>query len=192
MSNHQALLTKPIINQLTKTNVFLYYLTYSFLILYFIFPTIKYHHWVVLVFSLSTGMLIWSLIEYLTHRFIFHWKAKSPIEKIIIFVVHEVHHHYPKDVSRSITPLIITLPLVCFFYFLFKWVFGNYSSAIFSGFLMGYFFYTIIHDSTHHLPMKFSCGHYIKRHHMHHHYFDNTKNFGVTSPLWDYIFKTNA
>jgi sterol desaturase/sphingolipid hydroxylase (fatty acid hydroxylase superfamily) len=30
----------------------------------------------------------------------------------------------------------------------------------------------------------------MKRSHMKHHYKDSSRGFGVTSPLWDYIFNT--
>jgi sterol desaturase/sphingolipid hydroxylase (fatty acid hydroxylase superfamily) len=30
----------------------------------------------------------------------------------------------------------------------------------------------------------------IKRHHLFHHYRDESVNFGVSSPVWDYVFRT--
>jgi sterol desaturase/sphingolipid hydroxylase (fatty acid hydroxylase superfamily) len=38
------------------------------------------------------------------------------------------------------------------------------------------------------MPTKF--GKLVKRHHMRHHFKDPDKDYGVSSPLWDLIFRT--
>lgn len=187
-----SLLSSPLIDRTTKTNAYSYYVVYSTLIIFWLYLSISAQTWPAIIAGLLLGWLFWSLIEYLMHRFLFHWQPRNAVEKILVFILHDVHHTYPRDVSRSITPLFISLPLAILFYMLFKLLFGKYVVTIFPGFLLGYLIYTVIHDSTHHFPMRFSLGKQLKRHHMHHHYFDNTKNFGVSTPLWDHVFGTYA
>ncbi|MCB0691388.1 MAG: hypothetical protein KDC16_07070, partial [Saprospiraceae bacterium] len=38
------------------------------------------------------GLLVWSVVEYVFHRFIFHYHPKSNLGKKVFFVIHGVHH----------------------------------------------------------------------------------------------------
>lgn len=182
----------PVIDRITKTNVRLYYLVYISLTIIFIIQASQALNWRAVSGGMTAGIIIWSLTEYLMHRFFFHWKPRNQIEKMLVYILHDVHHAHPREVPRSITPLMISLPLAAIFYLFFHVAFGKYAATVFPGFLSGYLIYTIIHDSTHHFPMNYPVAKQLKRHHMRHHYFDNGKNFGVSSPLWDYVFKTRS
>jgi sterol desaturase/sphingolipid hydroxylase (fatty acid hydroxylase superfamily) len=190
LNDTSALFYSSLINSLTRTNVYIYYCFYVLLIIAFLIKCLFMYSLPIFLINLTIGFMIWLFFEYIIHRFIFHWKSKTIIQRIVIYILHEVHHTYPRDVSRSISPLFISIPLSVLFYFIFKLIFINQALSIYSGFLLGYVIYTIIHDSTHHFPMNFIIIKNLKRNHMRHHYFDNKKNFGVTCPLWDYIFNT--
>src|SRR5437764_13247276 len=41
------------------------------------------------------GILLWTLLEYLIHRYIFHYEPKTRIGKRLRFIMHDVHHDYP-------------------------------------------------------------------------------------------------
>src|SRR2546429_132740 len=43
------------------------------------------------------GILIWTLLEYVIHRCVFHYEPKSRAGKFVHFMVHGVHHHYHDD-----------------------------------------------------------------------------------------------
>src|SRR6516162_6051000 len=43
------------------------------------------------------GILLWTLIEYLIHRYIFHYEPKTRIGKRLHYIIHGVHHDYPND-----------------------------------------------------------------------------------------------
>ena len=51
----------------------------------------------VLYFLLGFG--IWTITEYIMHRFVFHFVPKSKIGLRLHFIFHGVHHDYPKDLS---------------------------------------------------------------------------------------------
>lgn len=136
------------------------------------------------------GILLWSLTEYTIHRWAFHYDPKTEAGKKIHFLVHGIHHDYPRDATRLVMPLLISIPLALLFYFLFNLLFGNYYLAVFSGFVLGYVSYDSIHYATHHLPMKNKIGNFLRVYHLRHHYEDDKTAYGVSNPLWDYIFGT--
>ena len=48
------------------------------------------------------GILIWTLLEYVIHRHIFHYEPKTNWGKKLHFIVHGVHHDYPSDATRLV------------------------------------------------------------------------------------------
>jgi sterol desaturase/sphingolipid hydroxylase (fatty acid hydroxylase superfamily) len=139
------------------------------------------------------GLFIWSFTEYILHRFVFHYEPKSELGKRIHFLTHGVHHDYPNDSKRLVMPPSVSVPLALLFYFLFRLVVGeNFVAPFFAGFIFGYILYDEIHYATHHAPMKSAVGQFLKHYHVLHHYRDPAKRYGVSSPLWDYVFGTTA
>ena len=137
------------------------------------------------------GLFIWTFTEYILHRFVFHFPAKSKFGKKIHFIFHGVHHDYPKDSRRLVMPPSVSIPLAALFYFLFHNIFGPFLVApFFAGFLVGYLFYDITHYAIHHFNMKNKIWLAIKNHHMLHHYKHSDKGFGVSQPAWDHVFGT--
>jgi len=65
---------------------------------------------------------------------------------------------------------------------------GVYVLPFFSGFIIGYLFYDLTHYAIHHFNMHNKFWLEIKNHHMLHHYHDQYKGYGVSSPLWDLVF----
>jgi sterol desaturase/sphingolipid hydroxylase (fatty acid hydroxylase superfamily) len=138
------------------------------------------------------GIAAWTLAEYLLHRFVFHFKAKSEFGKKIHFIFHGVHHDYPSDSKRLVMPPSVSIPLAVIFYLIFRLIFGQVLMfPFFAGFIAGYLFYDISHYAIHHFNMHSKFWLAIKNHHMLHHYQDEYKGYGVSSPFWDYIFRTN-
>ena len=139
-----------------------------------------------------TGAAVWTLTEYLLHRFMFHFPAKGKFGIRISFIFHGVHHDYPNDSKRLVMPPSVSIPLAVAFYFLFKVLLGVYSVAPFYiGFIAGYLFYDITHYAIHHFSMHSKFWLAIKNHHMRHHYQEEARGYGVSSPFWDLIFRTN-
>lgn len=136
------------------------------------------------------GILLWTLIEYIIHRWVFHYHPKSSTGKKIHFLVHGIHHDYPRDATRLVMPLLVSIPLASFFFYLFILVFGNYYLVIFSGFVLGYVSYDSIHYATHHINLKGKIGGFLRAYHLRHHYEDEHTAYGVSTPLWDYIFRS--
>ena len=140
--------------------------------------------------SFFLGILLWTLMEYVIHRWAFHYEPKSELGKKVHFLVHGIHHDYPRDATRLVMPLLVSLPLAALFFFLFKALFGSFYLNIFSGFVLGYMAYDSIHYATHHFTMNGKIGKFLREYHLRHHYQDDHTAYGVSNPLWDYIFST--
>ena len=140
----------------------------------------------------ALGILTWTLVEYAMHRWVFHYQPKSRFGKQLHFLFHGVHHDYPKDASRLVMPPVVSIPLALLFCALFFVAFGRVAPAVFAGFLIGYLFYDMVHYATHHFSMKRGPWLWLKKYHMRHHYDDDHVGYGVSSPLWDYVFGTRA
>lgn len=137
------------------------------------------------------GLFIWTLTEYLLHRFAFHYEPKSAWGKRMHYLTHGVHHAYPNDTKRLVMVPSVSIPLALLFYGLFYLLMGPYYVApFFAGFIFGYICYDEIHYATHHAPFKGGIFLWLKHHHILHHYREPARGFGVSSPLWDYVFGT--
>src|SRR5207253_5924965 len=110
------------------------------------------------------GVLIWTLLEYIIHRYVFHYEPKSRLGKQFHFIVHGVHHDYPNDARRLVMPPAVSIPLAIIFYGLFIFLFGRTAPAVWAGFAGGYVCYDSIHYAIHHFPMKSGIWNRLKQH----------------------------
>lgn len=140
-----------------------------------------------------TGVLSWTLLEYILHRFLFHFKAESTAGQWLHFLIHGLHHQDPLDPTRLVMPPIVSVVLAILFFSLFKMVLGPiWVEPFFAFFLVGYLCYDYIHFYVHHFVPTTRLGKFLKQSHMIHHYVDPEARWGVSSPLWDYVFGTWA
>lgn len=140
---------------------------------------------------LVLGAFLWTLTEYVMHRFVFHYQPRSALGRRLHFIVHGVHHDYPNDATRLVMPPGVSIPLALVFYGLFRAIFGpRLGPPAFAGFVAGYLVYDMVHYATHHLTMRGPILGHLKRYHLRHHYQDETRGYGVSSPLWDHVFRT--
>lgn len=136
------------------------------------------------------GALIWTLLEYIIHRYAFHYEPRTRLGKQLHFIVHGVHHDYPNDAKRLVMPPAVSIPLAVAFYALFFATLGRFAPAVSAGFGFGYVCYDTIHYAIHHFPMKRGIWRWLKQYHLRHHFHDDHAGYGVSSPLWDYVFRT--
>jgi sterol desaturase/sphingolipid hydroxylase (fatty acid hydroxylase superfamily) len=144
------------------------------------------------------GLFLWTLAEYTLHRFLFHHKPTSPRQERIFFLFHGIHHAQPQVKTRLVMPLPVSIPLAVVFYGFFYLILAvilhapQWVAPLMSGFLIGYLAYDLTHYATHHFAMRSGYAKYIKRYHMQHHYKDPATRFGVSSPVWDWVFHTQG
>ena len=147
--------------------------------------------WLKIAVYIILGLGVWTLTEYVLHRFLFHWKPPGKIGERMHFIFHGVHHDYPSDSKRLVMVPTVSIPLSALFYLLFKVMLGPLNVApFFIGFLIGYLFYDMTHYAIHHFNIKSKFWLEMKHHHMLHHYKDMNHGYGVSSKLWDLIFRS--
>ncbi|KAL4809263.1 hypothetical protein BDV18DRAFT_150753 [Aspergillus unguis] len=141
------------------------------------------------------GFFLWSLIEYLMHRFLFHVDKYLPDNRVGItlhFLLHGIHHYLPMDKYRLVMPPTLFVILALPFWKLAHTVFYyNWYAAVlaYCGGVFGYICYDLTHYFLHHrnLPSYYKS---LKKYHLQHHFADFDNGFGVTSRFWDWVFGT--
>ena len=141
---------------------------------------------------LASGLLSWGLLEYGLHRFVFHYDAQSALGKKLVYGAHLSHHDYPHATDNLFSGLIISAP-VATVYLLLAWIATSSwraASFLFTGLVLGYFYYEWLHFRAHHRRPRLRLFRYLRKYHLLHHYQTPELRFGVTSPLFDIIFGT--
>ena len=136
------------------------------------------------------GLLVFTLVEYLMHRFLFHLSPTTEKAEKFAYTVHGVHHDYPKDKDRLAMPIPLSILLSTGFFFLFKFIMGTFVFAFLPGFLIGYASYLWVHYMVHAFQPPKNFWKILWVHHGIHHYKEPESAFGVSSPLWDVVFRT--
>ena len=145
--------------------------------------------------GIVAGLSLWTFAEYMLHRFLFHFKTRTPWQERVSFLFHGVHHAQPAVKTRLVMPPAVSIPLAAIFYGLFTLIVGLligrplWVAPLFAGFILGYIAYDMTHYGTHHFPVR-GYFRFLKIFHMNHHFKTPDMKFGVTSPVWDHVFGT--
>lgn len=145
-----------------------------------------------LLFSMCIfGLISWLLFEYSLHRFVFHLPTTGYYSNIFHFIVHGHHHITPMDFDRLVFPPVPALMLASPFWYLSPKLFGIHAGYPWiMGFALGYLMYDMTHFWIHYAVPTNSFLKMQKRRHVHHHYFKPDANFGISNPLFDFVFNT--
>ncbi len=176
---------------MTKTHPVVIYSMYFPVIIFMLYYGNSYKGVAVLneIFLFIGGALFWSLFEYLMHRYLFHLIVESPRAQRFVYTMHGVHHEYPRDRERLFMPPVPSLIIASLIFFTMYLLMGWYALSFFPGFLFGYLMYGSMHFAIHAFaPPKFMKALW-RNHHLHHYKYPE-KGFGVSSVLWDVVFRT--
>jgi hypothetical protein len=140
----------------------------------------------------ALGLLVWTLTEYVLHRFVFHLRpGPTDSSKVRQFMMHGYHHEFPNDRMRLVAPPLMSWPLAAVFALIYRGLLGpGLWWPAFGGTVAGYLAYDWIHYYTHHFTPTTAMGKALRRNHMVHHYSNSEANHGISSPLWDFIFRS--
>ncbi len=126
------------------------------------------------------GLLLWTFIEYLLHRFVLH--HVPPFRHW-----HALHHQRPQALicgptllSSGLIALLVTAP---------AWALlgAAHAQALTLGLVLGYLAYGVVHHSAHHG----GGGRWMRerrRWHALHHHAPMSAGYGVSTGLWDHVF----
>src|SRR5215831_6414270 len=114
------------LEMLTKTHPFVIWGMYLPVIVYLLYysrATLDYSTMRV-VLTFLAGIFFWTFFEYIAHRYIFHWVAKTEAAKKFTYTLHGNHHHYPRDRQRLFMPpvpsIIIAATLFALMYLIIR------------------------------------------------------------------------
>ncbi|MET0790822.1 MAG: sterol desaturase family protein [Polyangiaceae bacterium] len=140
------------------------------------------------------GLLGFTLLEYVLHRFLLHRDpGPARASRIAAFLRHGYHHAYPSDAGRLVLPPLVTIPFALAIAALYALSMPlAAAAAAFAGTAMGYVAYDFMHWWLHHGRAKSRAGRWLKRYHLLHHHQHIAARFGVSTPLWDFVFGTYA
>ena len=131
------------------------------------------------------GVLLWSLLEYWVHRAL-HARNAPVLDHAhrVLRRAHVAHHQHPKAApggtlySTSIILFLIGLAM-----------FAPAIKTVILGFVVGYFLFIVLHHAEHH-GWNLSLVDGLAEHHHRHHHARPRGCFGVSTTLWDRIFRT--
>jgi len=139
----------------------------------------------------AAGVASWTLLEYLLHRWIFHFEPdpRSPAQGDASFLIHGIHHDYPWDRDRLVMPPTVTFVFAVVVWFGFRWM-GTAEYAWFAGTVAGYIWYDLTHYYLHHAAPTSAAGKWLRKYHLVHHFQTPDRRYGITTPIWDFVFGT--
>ncbi len=137
------------------------------------------------------GMIYWTFLEYLIHRYLYHSHFKNRIVNYFIGSFHLYHHANLKDhrvLNSGLLMILIVAPTVVAPFLLFL----NLSQvlSIMLGLSSFYYIYECVHYLIHYREYRSGYMAYIQKYHMQHHQHSPNKNFGNTSHIWDLLLGT--
>ena len=142
-----------------------------------------------LLLLLAAGALAWTFVEYWLHRGFFHMRADTPARRVTSYVVHRHHHAAPHDPARIAATPAYSLGLLLLLFAVYSLAGPHARFALLAGTSLGYLAYEATHWQIHHARPRTRLGRAVHRHHLRHHA-DGRANFGISSPLWDLVFRT--
>lgn len=134
------------------------------------------------------GIASWSLAEYCIHR----WAGHDARFRPNFFEREHTRHHARgnyfapswKKLAAALVVLALVAPIAAA---IVGPELGLTYAAGFAGF---YLSYEVIHHRAHASSGFGPYGRWLRRHHFWHHFENPRANHGVTSPIWDYVFRT--
>ncbi len=136
------------------------------------------------------GWFLWTLGEYVLHRFAMHeLHGKGIMSR------EHLEHHVHSSWNFGSTLLLAWLGVVLVGFGLWTpigWLVGGpvVGLALGAGWIVGYFTYEYQHAVAHRRPPTGRYSTWLRRHHFHHHFGHPMANHGVSVPWWDKVFGT--
>ena len=131
----------------------------------------------------ASGVLFYTLYEYAFHRWFFHVSWSPGRDGHLI-------HHRDEQLLAGL-PFFGAAMVYCSLWLGIYAVFGSLAANFFVGAgLVGYTVYGVLHHLQHHARFRNGLYTSLRKHHMVHHSFPDV-NFGVTTTLWDWVFRTH-
>jgi 4-hydroxysphinganine ceramide fatty acyl 2-hydroxylase len=139
------------------------------------------------ILFLILGAFTWSFTEYAMHNWYGHLaKGRNDFSR-----EHLAHHKAPNTFAPIWKKVLAASFVLSFFAPLSILAFGVLNGTTYSlSFIITYVLYEWLHIRTHTVAPGNPYTRHIYKHHLHHHFGSPKTNHGVTSLIWDRVFRT--
>ncbi len=140
-----------------------------------------------ILLAFGSGIVLWTLAEYLLHRFAGH-VAKG---RVAFSREHLKHHadlnYFERWVNKIPLALLVWVLVACVMYIVMALGFAVATST---GFVAGWYIYERTHQNIHEKDTRFAYSRFMRCCHFYHHFKNPWVNHGVTTHFWDLVFRT--
>ncbi|RAV99391.1 sterol desaturase family protein [Pseudochryseolinea flava] len=188
----KQLFKNPVLEKLTRTHIsvpLIIFFLYASALLYWSITHTSLTPWTT-IGMFAIGFVSFTWVEYNMHRYVFHMKTYTALRAKLQYTIHGVHHEFPKDKDRLAMPPVLSVTIATVLLLLFRVILGDFVFSFLPGFLVGYAYYLAVHYMVHAFQPPKNLFKSLWVNHSMHHYRDGESIFGVSSPLWDYIYGT--
>lgn len=137
--------------------------------------------------AVALGVIGWSLSEYGMH----HWNGHLMKGRTMFSREHLRHHAEGDYFAPASKKALMAVPVLVALASGSVWVAGLGPGLTFAGsYLATYLAYEVLHRDIHARAPRTAFDRWARKHHLSHHFTNPKHNHGVTSPLWDHVFRT--
>lgn len=188
----KKLFKSPVLEKLSRTHIAVpltIFALFSTALLYWSVTHTSLSAWQTIgMFAL--GVITFTWVEYNMHRYVFHMPTYTKARAKLQYMIHGVHHEFPRDKDRLAMPPLLSVTIATVLLLVFRLIMGDLTFSFLPGFIVGYAGYLAIHYMVHAFQPPKNIFKWLWINHSIHHYKNGDVVFGVSSPLWDYLYGT--
>jgi sterol desaturase/sphingolipid hydroxylase (fatty acid hydroxylase superfamily) len=139
------------------------------------------------IIAFILGICLWTLAEYLMHRFLGHEHKGKNFFKAEHFQHHAVANYFAPAYKKMILAILVSVVFLLTLNLLLPF---DVSLAFVLGFAGMYTLYERTHYRFHAKDPLAEPFIILRKHHFYHHFHNPAKNHGVTTRFWDRVFGT--
>jgi 4-hydroxysphinganine ceramide fatty acyl 2-hydroxylase len=140
-----------------------------------------------LITAFITGMVLWTFLEYVMHRFLGHVHKGKNFFKSEHLQHHARYNYFAPAYKKALLALVVNSILFALLQLV-------TTPAVAIMFLLGFSGMYMLYEATHYrfhvrgpIAQPFIV---LRKHHFYHHFHNPKKNHGVTTRFWDRVFGT--
>jgi sterol desaturase/sphingolipid hydroxylase (fatty acid hydroxylase superfamily) len=145
-----------------------------------------------LAWTIPAGLVLWTLVEYALHRFLFHLRVRWQPLQTLLAAMHLRHHREPQKLEYLFVRTEYALGVSGVMGAGIAMATGDrFSTAgLICGLWLGFLAYEAVHYRIHRDGSGNRWLAHRRQAHFRHHFAKVERDFGVTTPIWDAVFRT--
>lgn len=140
-----------------------------------------------MVISFISGVVLWTFLEYVMHRFLGHEHKGKNFFKDEHLIHHRKAHYFAPAYKKMAAAATVSVLLFVTLNVILHWA---HSFAFILGLMGMYGLYEATHARFHRKGPVAKPFIILRKHHFYHHFHQPKMNHGVTTRFWDRVFGT--